>query len=60
MMLQDLYTTLFTIQLMEHNLATEQNGRNMILKFVKRKVAFYALLIRIPSFVLKLIFEEEV
>ena len=40
-----------------YNLATEQKWTQYdFMKFVKRKVAFYALLIRIPSFVLKLIF----
>ena len=40
-----------------YNLATEQKWTQYdFMKFVKRKIAFYALLIRIPSFVLKLIF----
>ena len=40
-----------------YNLATEQKWTQYeFMKFVKRKVAFYALLIKLPSFVLRLIF----
>ena len=38
-------------------MATEQKWTQYeFMKFVKRKVAFYALLIKLPSFVLRLIF----
>ncbi len=40
-----------------YNLATEKKWTQYdFMKFIKRKVAFYAFLIRIPSFVLKLFF----
>ena len=40
-----------------YNLATEKKWTQYnFMKFVKRKVAFYALLIKLPSFVLKLFF----
>ena len=40
-----------------YNLATEKKWTQYnFMKFVKRKVAFYALLIKFPSFVLKLFF----
>jgi len=40
-----------------YNLATEQKWTQYeFIKFIKRKVAFYALLIKLPSFVLRLVF----